>query len=131
MLVVFIGTAELDIDKVDLELLVGLDADQDGRTAASDYDLIGVVDRFEDECERALLQIETVSEAQDFERPIAKTDQFHDDALDQSNERDLFAVLRVVKVFGKYDRDFGIRVGLELVSSLLQDETELLVCSQS
>jgi hypothetical protein len=94
---------------VDLELLLGLDADQDRRTTAGDDDLVRVVDRLEDEREGAF--------------------ELHDDALDERGERDLLALLRVVQVLGEDGGDLGVRVGLELVAALLENETELLVCS--
>lgn len=50
------GTAEFDVDKVDLELLLGLDTDEKRRTAAGDYDLSWVVNRLEHERESALLK---------------------------------------------------------------------------
>lgn len=50
-------TRELDVDKVNLELLLRLDTDQDRRTTTRDDNLIRVVDRLEDERERALLRI--------------------------------------------------------------------------
>lgn len=102
------GTGKLDVDKVDLELLLGLDTNEDGGTTASDDDLVGVVDRLEDERERSL--------------------ELHDHALDERGEADLLALLRVVEVLGEDGGDLGIGVGLEDVAALLEDEAELLVC---
>lgn len=50
-----VGGAKLDVDKVDLELLLRLDSDEDGGTAAGDDDLVGVVDRLEDKGKGSLL----------------------------------------------------------------------------
>lgn len=44
-----ISSGELDIDKVDLELPVGLDTNEQGRTSSSGNDLVGEVLRLEDE----------------------------------------------------------------------------------
>lgn len=54
-LVVILNARELDVNEVDLQLLLGLDANQERRTATSGDDFVGEVNRFEDESERALL----------------------------------------------------------------------------
>lgn len=46
-----IGTSKLDIHKIDLEFLVGLDTNEQRRTTASGDDFIGEVDGLEDEGE--------------------------------------------------------------------------------
>ena len=45
---------EFDIDKINLELLFSLDANEERRTAAGSDDFVGVVGALEAECERAL-----------------------------------------------------------------------------
>lgn len=60
-----------------------------------------------------------------------RTDQLHDDTLDQRGEADLLAILRVVEVLGEYGSDLGVGVCPERVPTLLQDETELFVCGPS
>ena len=49
-----LGGREFDIDEINLEFLFSLDANEERRTATSSDDFVGVVDAFEDECERAL-----------------------------------------------------------------------------
>ena len=51
-----LSSCKLDIDKVDFELLVCLDADEHRRAASTDDDLIWVVDRLEYECESSFLR---------------------------------------------------------------------------
>jgi hypothetical protein len=50
-----LGGREFDIDEIDLELLFGLDTNEEGRAATSSDDFVGVVDALEDECEGALI----------------------------------------------------------------------------
>lgn len=50
-----LGRRDLDINEVDLELLLGLDADQERRTTSSCDDLIGIVNGLEDEREGTFL----------------------------------------------------------------------------
>lgn len=53
----FIGSSsEFDIDEIDLELSLGLDTDENGGTTTGDDDLIGVVNRLENEGESSLLR---------------------------------------------------------------------------
>lgn len=47
---------DLDVDKVDLELLVRLDSDQQRRPSSGENNLAREVDRLESESERSLLQ---------------------------------------------------------------------------
>ena len=44
-----VGASKLDIDKVHLELLLGLDTDEERRAATRSHDLVGVVRGLEDE----------------------------------------------------------------------------------
>lgn len=113
-LVEFLGTLgrgrQLDVDKVNLELLVSLDTDEDRRATSADNELIGIVRRLEDESESAL--------------------ELLDDRLDQAGEgRDTTAVgrLAVEEVLGEDGGDFGIGVRVESVASLFEDQSELLV----
>lgn len=125
------SSRKLDIDKVNLELPLSLDSDEDRRSTASDDDLIGVVDRLEDESESSLLHTDGQRSKQ--YRPgeeVECTHKLHDDTLDERSERDLLALLRVVEVLGEDGGNFSVGVSLELVSSLLEDESELLVCRQ-
>jgi hypothetical protein len=46
---------EFDIDEIDLELLFGLDANEERRTATSSDGFVGVMGALEDECEGALM----------------------------------------------------------------------------
>lgn len=95
---------KLDINEIHLQLLVGLHSDQEGRTTSGSDDFIGIVDRLEDECEGPL--------------------EFLEYSLDQSCEGDALVWLRVVNVFSEDSNGFGISLRLEIVSSLLQDESE-------
>lgn len=124
-----VGRAELDVDKVNLELLLRLDSDEDGGSSAGDDNLVGVVDGLEDESEGSLLQDVAASERASEDGRWRATHELHDHTLDEGSERDLLPVLRVVEVLGEDGSDLGVGVTLEDVSSLLQDEPELLVCS--
>lgn len=127
-----VGGGELDVDEIDLELLLGLDSDKNGGSTAGDDDLVGEVDRLEDEGEGSLLRKWSESgsaSALPFDvRLEAQTHKLHDDALDEGSEGDLLVLLRVVEVLGEDGSDLRIGVGLEDVAALLEDETELLVC---
>jgi hypothetical protein len=50
-----LGGSDLDINKVDLELLVGLHTDEERRSSSGKDDLVGEVLGLEDEGERSLL----------------------------------------------------------------------------
>ena len=50
----WLGGREFNIDEIDLELLFGLDTNEERRTATSSDDFVGVVGALEDECKRAL-----------------------------------------------------------------------------
>lgn len=124
--------AELDVDKVDLELLLGLDSDQDRGTTAGDDHLVGKVDRLEDKGERSLLfkrfaQVESAGASR--EGRERRTHELHDDALDKSGEGHLFTLLRVPEVLGENSSDLRVGVTPERIATLLKDEAELLVCN--
>lgn len=97
-------SSKLDINKVNLQLLLGLDTNQQRRTTTGGDDFIGVVGRFEDERER--------------------TFQLLQHGLDEFGEVHALARLRVVDVLGQDGDGFGIGLALERVSTLLEDEAE-------
>ncbi|KAI3475145.1 hypothetical protein L1887_63506 [Cichorium endivia] len=99
------GTAELDVDKVDLELLLGLDADQEGRAASCDDDLAGEVYGLEDKGEGALELLE--------------------DGLDERGEVGLAALGRVVEVLAEDGYGLCVGVALKPEATLLEDHAEL------
>ena len=103
-LLISLLASEFNVNKIDLELLVGLHADQERRTAAGGDDFIGIVLRLEDKGEGTL--------------------EFLEDGFDKLGEGDTLVWLRVVDVFRK-DGD-GLRVGLalKLVTAVLEDEAE-------
>lgn len=123
----FVGSSsEFYVDEIDLELPLSLDTDENGGTTTSDNDLIGVVNRLENESESSLLQTTEMSVTEG-KRHTECTYELHDDTLDERSERDLLALLRIVEVLGENSSNFGIGIGLELVSTLFEDETKFLV----
>lgn len=102
-----IGSRQFHVDKVNLELSVGLDTDQQRRSSSGGNDLVGEMTRLEDESER--------------------TFELLDDGLDQVGKVQSLVRLRVVNVFAKHGDGFSVGVGLEHVSSLLQNELNFLV----
>lgn len=98
---------ELDVNKVDLELPVSLDTDQERRTTTTTYNLVWEMTRFENKSKG--------------------TFEFLDDRLDEVGKVQSLVGLRVVDVVTKHSNGFGISVGAEGVSSLLEHELNLLV----
>jgi hypothetical protein len=96
--------SEFHIDKVDLELLLRLDADQKRRTAASGDDLVRVVLRLEDKGEGALELLE--------------------DGLDKLGERDALVWLGIIDIFREDGDGLGVRLALKLVAAVLKNEAE-------
>lgn len=101
------GGAELNIDKVDLELLGGLDTHQQGRPTAGSHQLIGVVDALEDEGKSAL--------------------QLLHDSLGEVGEAKLLIALRIINIFTQLGNSFGISLGLENKTLVLQQGLDFLV----
>jgi hypothetical protein len=95
----------LDIDEVDLHLLLCADTDDEGRTLAGSDDLVGVVDRLDEETEGAL--------------------ELLDDGLDERGEAELGVL--AVDVLGELGNGLGIGLGLELVALALEENLQLLV----
>ena len=58
-----------------------------------------------------------------------RSHEFLDDALDESGEGDLLAVLRIVEVLGENSGDLRVGIGLENVSSLFENKSKFFVCS--
>jgi len=103
-LLISLLASEFNINKIDLELLVSLHADQEGRTAAGGYDFIGIVLRLEDKCERTLELLEN--------------------GFDKLGERDTFVWLRIVDIFRKDGNGLRVGLALKLVTAVLEDEAE-------
>lgn len=100
----------LDIDKVDLHLLLGADADDKGRTLAGGDDLMGVVDGLDQETKGAL--------------------QLLDDGLDERGEAEVRVLS--VDVLGELRDGLSVGLGLELVALALEQSLQLLVvCDDS
>lgn len=98
--------SKLNIDKINLQLLIGLDTDQEGGTTTSSDNFIGEVRRLEDEREGTLELLE--------------------DGFDQLGEREAFGTaLRVENVLGEDSDGLGIGVALELVATFLKDLPQL------
>ena len=95
---------ELDVNKVDLELLFRLDADQERRTATSGYDFIGIVLRLEDKGEGSLELLEN--------------------GFDKFGKRDALIRLRVIDIFGKDGNGLRVGLALKLVATVLENEAE-------
>ena len=96
--------SEFNVNEVDLELLVRLDADQERRTATSGYDFIGIVLRLEDKGEGSLELLEN--------------------GFDKFGERDALVRLRVIDIFGKDGNGLRVRLALKLVATVLENEAE-------
>lgn len=95
----------LDVDEVNLHALLGLDTNNEGRTLAGGNDLMGVVDRLDEQ---------TVS-----------TLKLGNDGLGQIDE--VNTGVEVVQVLGQLRNALGIRLGLELEALGAQQGLELLV----
>jgi hypothetical protein len=105
-LVVIILASKLNIDEINLQLLVGLDANQERRTTASRDNLVREVRGLENKSERTLELLQN--------------------GLDQLSEGEAPGTsLRVKNIFGQDSDGLGIGVGLELVSALLQNLSQL------
>lgn len=96
--------SKFNVNKIDLELLIGLHADQERRAAAGGYDFIGIVLRLEDKGKGTLELLEN--------------------GFDKLGERDTLVGLRVVDIFGKDGDGLRVRLALKLVSAVLEDEAE-------
>ena len=96
--------SEFNVNKIDFELLIGLHADQERRTAAGGYDFIGVVLRLEDKGKGTLELLEN--------------------GFNKLGERDTLVGLRVVDIFRKDGDGLRVRLALKLVTAVLEDEAE-------
>lgn len=95
----------LDIDKVDLHPPLGLDTDDEGRALAGGDDLMGEVDRLD---QQAIGTLELL-----------------DDGLGQLGEANVG--VGVVEVLGELGNALGVGLGLELEALALQQGLQLLV----
>lgn len=95
----------LDIDKVDLHALLGLDANDEGRALTGSDDLMRVVDGLDQKTVGALELV--------------------NDSLGQVGEADLRVL--VVEVLGELSNALGVGVGLELEALGAQEGLEFLV----
>jgi hypothetical protein len=98
-------TSKLDVDEINLEFLIGLDTDQKGRTTASGNNLVGVMNRLENECKR--------------------TFELHEHRLDQICEGDPLSGLGIIDILEENSGSLCISVCLEGISPLLEDHAEL------
>jgi hypothetical protein len=96
--------SEFNINKVDLELLLCLDTDQERWAATSGDHFVRVMLRLEDEGKGTL--------------------EFLENGLDQFREGDTLVWLRIVDVFCEDGHGFGIGFALKLVAAVLEDETK-------
>lgn len=103
-LLISLLASEFNVNKIDLELLVGLHADQERRTAAGDYDFIGIVLRLEDKGEGALELLEN--------------------GFDKLCEGDTLVWLRVVDIFRKDGNGLRVGLALKLVTAVLENEAK-------
>jgi hypothetical protein len=103
LLISLLGS-EFNVNKIDLELLVGLHADQERRTAAGGYDFIGIVLRLEDKGEGTLELLEN--------------------GFDKLCEGDTLVWLRVIDIFRKDGNGLRVGLALKLVTAVLEDEAE-------
>jgi hypothetical protein len=103
-LLISLLASEFNVNKIDLELLVGLHTDQERRTAAGGYDFIGIVLRLEDKGEGTLELLEN--------------------GFDELGEGDTLVWLRVVDIFGKDGNGLRVGLALKLVTAVLKDEAE-------
>jgi hypothetical protein len=103
-LLISLLASEFNVNKIDLELLVGLHADQERRTAAGDYDFIGIVLRLEDKGEGALELLEN--------------------GFDKLCEGDTLVWLRVVDIFRKDGNGLRVSLALKLVTAVLENEAK-------
>ena len=103
-LLISLLACKLNIDKINLEFLICLDANQERGTAAGGNDLVGIVLRLEDESEGTL--------------------ELFENGFNKLGERDALVWLRIVNIFCE-DGD-GLRVGLalKLVATVLENEAE-------
>ena len=95
----------LDIDKVDLHALLGLDTDNKGRTLASSNNLMGVVNRLEEQTIGTL--------------------ELGNNCLGQVDKVDGWVL--VVQVLGQLGNALGIRLGLEAEALGAKEGPQLLV----
>ena len=103
-LLLALGAGKLDIDEINLELLLGLDTDQERRTTTGGDNFVRIVGGLEDECEGALKLLQH--------------------SLDKLSEAETLIGLRVIDVLGKDGNSFSVGLRLKLVSALLENETE-------
>jgi hypothetical protein len=99
------GVRELDINEIDLHLARSLDTNDKGRTLAGGDDLVGVVDRLQQETESTL--------------------QLCDDRLCERSEVDRGVL--VVDVLGELGDTLGVRLALENLALALEQGLQLLV----
>lgn len=95
----------LNVNEVDLHLLLCLDTNDKRRTLAGSNDLVGVVDRLDEETKGAL--------------------ELLDDGLDKDGERNVRVL--IVDVFGELGDRLSICVGFELEALALQQCLQFLV----
>ena len=98
-LLICLLASEFNVNKIDFQLLVGLHADQERRTAAGGYDFIGIVLRLEDKGEGTLELLEN--------------------GFDKLGERDTLVGLRVVDIFRKDGNGFRVGLAFKLVPAVL------------
>ena len=98
-------TRKLDINKIDLQLFVCLDTDQERRATAGSDDFIWVVFRLENKSKGSL--------------------QLLQNSLDEIGEGQLPVLVGVVNVLGEDRNGFGVGFSLECVSALLKDSAKL------
>ena len=103
-LLISLLASKFNVNKIDLELLVGLHADQERRTTAGGYDFIRIVLRLEDKGEGTLELLEY--------------------GFDKLGERDTLVWLRVIDVFCKDGNGLRVGLALKLVTAVLEDEAE-------
>lgn len=103
-LLVSLLASEFNVNKIDLELLFRLDADQERRTTTSSYDFIGIVLRLEDKGEGSL--------------------ELFENGLDKLGERNALVWLRVVDIFGKDGNGLRVGLALKLVATVLENEAK-------
>jgi hypothetical protein len=96
--------SEFDINKVDLEFLFRLNADQERRPTTSGDHLVRVMFRLEDESKGTLKLLEN--------------------CLDKFSERDAFVRLRVVDIFCQDGDGLRVSFALELIAAVLEDEAK-------
>ena len=103
-LLIILLAREFNVDKVDLEFLVGLDTDQKRRTTAGGDGFVGVVLRLEDKGKGTLELLEN--------------------GLDEFSESDALVWLGIVDVFRKNGNGLGVGFALKFVATVLENEAD-------